>query len=495
MTTACPYGQETILGENHMSNWIYLMKDVLFLLQYDGYIRENIPNSGEFRCSCPSCGSGKKIDRSFCVDLDTETYHCFKCELKGKFSQNLYAELHNIDKATARKEIMSRLGIDTRTAFPKKERHNFEPVASIETETKIAPVKTRNNVYRTVLRQLSLSDKHKKDLLNRGLTEREISTLEYKTFPGNNIESVWKIINALAKQKLNPEGCAGFYKTKRWVCKKPMKDVIMVKYISFDNNLTGFQMRRNDEYLKKEDEKYLWWSSKKEDHGSKPAGMIHYACDFEKNAKGEWQPKVFEGKSGEKYMCITEGAMKGDIAHTISGKPFICLPGVSIQKDLEKDLPKLKKIGVTTFIICFDADQLMNINVLKQTKRLADMLEDNGFKTINGTLWNLTYKTILNNYQKFDLFYDFIFTSETLKEAIEDEKLNDILDKLVSYDRLNIFFVLSDRFTKEDKERYTELLKLSKSKNMKSCKYVQYSIRYKGVDDFFAGTQRNVKNS
>ena len=221
--------------------------------------------------------------------------------------------------------------------------------------------------------------------------------------------------------------------------------------------------------------------------------MIHYACDFEINTNGAWQPKVFEGKSGEKYMCITEGAMKGDIAHMISGKPFICIPGVSIHKDLEKDLPKLKKIGVTTFIICFDADQLMNINVLKQNKKLSEMLMAHGFKVKNGTLWNLTYKTILNNYKKFDLFYDFIFTSKTLKKAIEEKKLNDILDELISLGRLNIFFVLSDRFTKEDKERYSELLKLAKSKNMKSCKYVQYSIKYKGVDDFFAGTQRNVK--
>ena len=114
-----------------MTNWIYSMKDVLSLLQHDGYIRENIPNSGEFRCSCPSCGGGKKIDRSFCVDLDTETYHCFKCELKGRFSQNLYAELHNMDKISAKKEIMSRLGIDTRTAFPKIKRYISEPAASI----------------------------------------------------------------------------------------------------------------------------------------------------------------------------------------------------------------------------------------------------------------------------------------------------------------------------------------------------------------------------
>lgn len=489
-----------------MTNWIYSMKDVLSLLQHDGYIRENIPNSGEFRCSCPSCGGGKKIDRSFCVDLDTETYHCFKCELKGRFSQNLYAELHNMDKISAKKEIMSRLGIDTLTSFPKNKRYISEPATSIiDANADIASVETRDKVYKTVLTQLSLSDEHKKDLLKRGLTEKEISELGYKTFPGNDISSASNIINALSTQKLSPEGCAGFYKVNDlWACKIPKRDMIMVKYMSFDNKLTGFQMRCNDDDLKRYDkenhvfkgfydDKYLWWSTKKKKYGSKSAGMIHYACDFEINTNGAWQPKVFEGKSGEKYMCITEGAMKGDIAHIISGKPFICIPGVSIHKDLEKDLPKLKKIDVTTFIICFDADQLMNINVLKQNKKLSEMLMAHGFKVKNGTLWNLTYKTILNNYKKFDLFYDFIFTSKTLKKAIEEKKLNDILDELISLGRLNIFFVLSDRFTKEDKERYSELLKLAKSKNMKSCKYVQYSIKYKGVDDFFAGTQRNVK--
>lgn len=479
-----------------MSDWIFSMKDVLSLLQQDGYIRERIPNSGELRCSCPSCGRGKKIDRSFCVDLDTETYHCFKCELKGRFSQNLYAELYNIDRASATKEIMSRLGIDSKTAFPRRERHISAPVASLDYEAEIAPAETRDKVYRTVLNQLSLSEKHKEALLNRGLTEREIIELGYKTFPGNDVQTVWNIVDALKEQKLSPEGCAGFYKTKKknlWFCKNPMKDVIMVKYLSFNNKLTGFQMRRNNEDLREGDEKYMWWSSKRNNHGSKPAGMIHYACDFEKNNNGEWHPKIYEGESGEKYMCLTEGAMKADIAHTISGKPFIGLPGVSIIKDLEADLPKLKALGVTTFIICFDMDQLMNFNVLRFTESLAKMLLDNGFKVKNGSIWDATYKTVSGNFQNFDSVTDFVFTSKTLKEAVEDERLESIIDELISYGKLNVYFAVSDSFTKEDKERYSTLLKLAKSKHMKSCKYVQFSIKYKGIDDFFAGTLRNVE--
>lgn len=490
-----------------MSNWFYSMKDVLGLLQADGYITERIPNSGELRCSCPKCGNGKKISRNFSVNLDSEVFHCFSCDFGGRFSQNLYAELNNIDRASANKEIMSRLGIDTSTAYPKRVRQISEPVASISADAEIAPVEVRDKVYRTTLRTLALTNKHKEDLLNRGLTEREISELGYKTFPGDDVQTVWKILDALKDNKLDPEGCAGFYRTSKqnkWFCKYPKKDMIMVKYMSFDKKLTGFQMRCNDEDLRRFDEesqsyvglypeKYMWWSTKSDNHGVKPAGMIHYACEFEKNDKEKWQPKLFEGKSGEKYMCITEGAMKGDIAHMISGKPFICLPGVSIRRDLEKDLPKLKEIGVTTFIICFDIDQLMNINVLRQADTLAKMLTDNGFKVKNGTIWDITYKTVSGNFQKFDLDYDFVFTSKTLQEAIDDEKLESIMDELISYGRINVFFAVSDSFSKEDRKRYSELLKLAKNKQIKSCKYVQYSIKYKGVDDFFAGTQRNVE--
>ena len=360
-----------------MNDWIYSMRDVLSLMQQDGYFPERIPGSGEYRCSCPICGRGKKINKSFCVDLNSEIYHCFSCSTKGKYSTNLYAEVNNIDRAAANNEILSRLGIDTKTAYPKRERRIDAPVASIDAEAEVASIMTRDKVYRTVLRQLSLSEKHKEDLLNRGLTEREISELGYKTFPGNDTKTVWKIVDALEKENLNPEGCAGFYKTKNknvWFCKYPAKDVVMVKYMAFDNKLSGFQMRRNNEDLLDGDGKYMWWSTKGENHGAKPAGMIHYACDFEKNEKSEWQPKVFEGKSGKKYMTITEGAMKGDIAHMISGKPFICIPGVSIIKDLEKDLPKLKELGITAFILAYDIDQLMNINVLKHLKVLAETL-------------------------------------------------------------------------------------------------------------------------
>ncbi len=479
-----------------MNDWIYSMSDVLSLLQQDGYISDRIPRSGEFRCSCPSCGRGKKIDKSFCVNLDTETYHCFKCDLKGRFSQNLYAEINNIDRASAGKEIMSRLGIDSYNAFPKRERKISVPSASISTEAEVAPAPVRNKVYRTMLKCLSLSEKHKEDLLNRGLTEREISELGYKTFPGGDVKTVWNIVDTLEKEKLSPEGCPGFYKTKKknvWFCKNPDKDVIMVKYMSFDNNLTGFQMRRNNEDIPEGGNKYMWWTSNGENHGSKPTGMIHYACDFEKNEKGEWQPKVFVSKTGEKYMCITEGAMKGDIAHMISGKPFICIPGVSIQKSLEADLPKLKEIGVTTFMVCYDMDQLMNLNVLRHLDTMSRMLSNNGFNVKNGAVWDATYKTVSGNYQKFDPEYDFVFTSKTLKEAIEDEKLESILDELISLGRINVFYAVTDSFPKEDKERYSELLKLAKTKEFKSCKYVQYSMKYKGIDDFFAGTQRNVE--
>ena len=480
--------------------WIYSMRDVLSLLQQDGYFHEGIPMRGEHRCSCPKCG-GKKIDKCFKIDLDTESYGCFKCGWVGKYSQNLYADLNGIDRASASKEIMGRLGIDPTAAYPKRERKITPMNDSIETEAEVASVDVRNKVYRTTLRCLNLSDKHKNDLLNRGLTEREISELGYKTFPGEAsgkeaaVKTVWKITDQLKEKKFNPEGCAGFYKTKNknlWFCKIPKNDVIMVKYMSFDNKLTGFQQRRNNEDLREGDEKYLWWSSKKENHGAKPAGMIHYAVDFEKTEEG-YKPKLFTGASGEKYMCITEGAMKGDIAHMISGKPFICLPGVGIYKDLIADLPRLKELGVTTFMICYDTDQLMNINVLRHQQKLAELLVEAGFKVKNGTVWDLKYKTVQGDVKKFSLEDDFVFTPKTLKEAVEDEKLESILNELSASGRSNLFLAISDRFDKESKELYSKLLLAAKKGGFKSCKYVQYKITYKGIDDFYAGTQRNVE--
>ncbi len=480
-----------------MSNYIYSMSQVLNILAQDyGYTQFNTPLRGtEVRCRCPKC-AGKKIEKNFGINLDSEIYNCFSCGFSGRFSTNLYADLLGIDRAEANKEIMGRLGITKDQAYPKRERKAQEVRDVIETDAAYeAPIEIKDKVNRQLLRCLKLSERHLNDMLDRGLTEREVSELGYKTFPGDDMKTVWGILDSYKEKGLNPDGVAGHFLTPKkaqWMINYPKKDVIMVKYMTFDNKLSGFQERRNNEDVKPGEEKYYWFTSNGKNHGSKPSHMVHYACDFEKNEKGEFQPKLFAGKSGRKYMCITEGAMKADIAHMISGKPFIAVPGVGILKGLEKDLPRLKELGVTDFIICYDTDQIMNINVLKNQEKLEKMLYDAGFKVQNGTIWDLVYEKVDGTKAKFDTAEDFVFTRKTLTKAIENELLGSVLDDVKKLGRNSLYFAVSDTFSKEDRELYSVLLSKAKTAKFASCKYVKYKITYKGVDDFYAGAKRNV---
>ena len=46
-----------------------------------------------------------------------------------------------------------------------------------ENEIQMASIAKRDRIYRRLISDLTLSDKHKKDLMNRGLSEKEIESL------------------------------------------------------------------------------------------------------------------------------------------------------------------------------------------------------------------------------------------------------------------------------------------------------------------------------
>jgi len=117
--------------------------------------------------------------------------------------------------------------------------------------------------------------------------------------------------------------------------------------------------------------KCAWFSSKNRECGCTSSANVHYACDFEfKN--GEYVP-VFENG-----FILTEGIMKADIIHYLQPNcPVIAVPGVHALTHLEKELRRLKEMGVETILLCYDMDYLTNPNVqsaLEKTKALIEGL-------------------------------------------------------------------------------------------------------------------------
>lgn len=439
----------------------------------------------DVRIPCPICGKGK-LDKNMVVHRDTGFFTCFSNpeEHHGKYPQGLYAKVYGLSGSEAHQQIMSQLGRNPKDYYEHRTRKIVPPVyVDKQEELPVADLVDRDKTYRNFLGLLSLSDKHREALKDRGLTNQEIEELLYKTQPAvDDNPYYFDITKKLIEKDCKFDGVAGFYrsKSKNYPMINHQVEGITVPYVSFDGKIQCYQIRVDDDRLKPGDNKYFWQTSAKNRLGSRPDGLVHYAVDFE-TKDGKTCPKIYSGKN-DKYICITEGAMKADIAHAISGKPFVAIPGVGIINALVADLPKIKALGVTKIMMFFDTDQICNINVLIALEKLSGILREAGFEVENGTRWDL---------QNFNLSSDFVFTPKTLKEAIEDDRLDWIMDKLLELGRTRVWFAYPEEFKKEYVNMYHTLGEKAKEKKF-SGGHCKWSITRKGVDDFLASTMRNI---
>ena len=88
---------------------------------------------------------------------------------------------------------------------------------------------------------------------------------------------------------------------------------------------------------------------------------------------------------------LTEGPMKADVIHNLTGQTVVAVPGVSSLTHLERMLTYLREMGTTKIMTAFDMDFLSNPNVQNGYNNLVGMLSSMGF--VYGTyLWDPQYK-------------------------------------------------------------------------------------------------------
>ena len=86
-------------------------------------------------------------------------------------------------------------------------------------------------------------------------------------------------------------------------------------------------------------------------------------------------PPHYTGGTGKVF--VTEGPLKADVAHHLSGTPFVGTGGVHATKGVP-DL--LKSLGVLDVLVAFDADQGANPNVRKALRDFLEELRKKGFR-------------------------------------------------------------------------------------------------------------------
>ena len=215
-------------------------------------------------------------------------------------------------------------------------------------ETEIASPERRDRVYRRLQEILPLFEDHKRDLLERGLTEKQIRAYGFCSTLVSGTEG---LARRLMREGYSLKGIPGFYLNARgnWDVAffKKSRGFLCPAY-GLDQKLSGFQIRLDEPY---NDRKYLWFSSSSRNQGSSSKS-----------------PVTFLGDPGSKIVCVTEGILKASIAHAMSGYAFIGTPGVSQYKEMEQVLKALKENGLQEVWEYFDMDKRMDVTCLGDYK-------------------------------------------------------------------------------------------------------------------------------
>lgn len=365
-----------------MSDFPYDTQDVATLL--------NIPicQRKEYRGNCPFCGNSK----DFCLNIVNGKFICHSCGVSGRGPTRLYSEVYKIDTKEAHAQIMNLLNLGESAPDIQPRKKKVLPVK----EHPIANSDKLDSIYNVLLDELKLNKKHYADLLCRGFNADTIKALRYRSYPYTEegfCPEYESIPRNIAKKlgKWNFDGVPGFYvsRNERWNLAK-RKRGILVPYINREKKLVGMQIRKDRSLLDEKESKYSWLSSNDMYQGTKSTGFLHFACDFEKNTQGFYSPVIKEQRVRNGVitpLIMTEGAMKGDLLHEMTGYQVIATSGAGVLEDYEANLSFLKRLGFSHIINCYDMDYLTNEKVQKSEGRAAEMARDHGFMYERKT-WN-----------------------------------------------------------------------------------------------------------
>ena len=144
---------------------------------------------------------------------------------------------------------------------------------------------------------------------------------------------------------------------------------ILIPVRDVQGQIQGLQVRLDNV----EKRKFRWLSSNGLEEGCGAKTWVHLA--------GEPRPLVL----------LTEGPMKADVIHFLTGQTVLAVAGVNSLSQLKPALEKLQAAGMEKVMTAFDMDYLINPHVRAGQENLAHLLDQCGISY--GTyLWDPRYK-------------------------------------------------------------------------------------------------------
>ena len=309
----------------------FTIRDVAYLLN----LRIRHKNGVSLDVDCPFCGETKgKLN----LNLKKNVFKCNRCGESGGML-SLYGKIYGVDNQTACKEIKDALGKNEMAPSYQVRKREIAPKEPEIESSPPAPDAVRHRTYSMFLSMLVLADTHRQNLLDRGFTERQIEENGYKSTP---VFGFKKLTRKLLEAGGTVKGVPGFYQDEdgEWTIHFSNRSSgFLVPVRNMDGLIVGAQIRLDHPY---DGRKYIWLSSTNFPMGASSGSPVHLA-----------------GSPGEKTIFITEGPLKGDLAHALSGRTFGCVPGANQYANLPPFLQAMKLMGTEAVYEAYDMDKLL----------------------------------------------------------------------------------------------------------------------------------------
>ena len=336
------------------------MTDVLTLLNM-GYEA----GKADFYIPCPCC-EHKPKGKHLNINLAKDVFRCPRCGFQGGMA-DFYAYYMGCSVEEAWERIKSGVSdcLPETDSVPKADKRWAEVLPRT---SPLTGIEERDHTYRLLLEYLSLASDHRENLINRGLSDMDIAQLGYRTSPAVGGKT---IARNLIENGAYLSGVPGFYKDRDgdWTfihAKRgiliPMKDV--------HGRIQGLQLRLDHPI---DGRKFRWIASGRYLDGCAAEAFTHLA-----------------GKP-EEIVLLTEGGMKSDVIHALTGHTVLGMPGVNALMHTRSVLEYLRSHGMKKLMTAFDMDMLKNHHVMSAYTNLCQMIEELGIPY--GTyLWDPRYK-------------------------------------------------------------------------------------------------------
>jgi len=344
----------------------FTIADVAALLPIENQRRKN----ESIDADCPFCGRQRKLNLNF-------TRNVFRCNycLEHGGMLDLYLRFHPElrDRPAAYRTLCEdlRVGCSANAQTPKKVYRQPLPQG-----VPLAVPWVLHRTYTALFSLLSLSATHREDLRKRGLTEEQIVRFGYRSTPAFGFQN---LAEQVRQQGCVVEGIPGFCMDDddRWTVRFNARcSGIVIPILNPAGQIQGAQIRLDRPF---DGRKYMWFSSAEQKRGVSSGSPVHFA-----------------GPLG-KTLYVTEGGLKGAIAHCLTGQSFACIAGAGQYANFVRYLPMLREHGVEEIVVAYDMDLLTNEMVRKACGQILQAAGAAGFRTRH-MQWDPVNKGIDDHY-------------------------------------------------------------------------------------------------